>query len=185
MSRDWQSLEEIKKYDDSYWLRYLAENTIFDTENIKAQKDWLINQLTAEKERGDDLQERFDHLADEHDDLLERSMKRKFELAKEKERADIAELAYQGLAENAVTRGEYQSLLDKHSLLSRAYRAQRDYLNKLEGREYKLREAIEEALRDATKWENPYEGYNDLQKLLDSLYPKEKTKPAVLEEEEA
>lgn len=53
MSRDKQSLEEIKNYDDSYWLRYLAENTIFDTENIKAQKDWLINQLEAEKERAD------------------------------------------------------------------------------------------------------------------------------------
>lgn len=50
MSRDKQTLEEIKSYDDSYWLRYLAENTIFDTENIKAQKDWLINQLTAAKE---------------------------------------------------------------------------------------------------------------------------------------
>lgn len=50
MSRDLLTLEEIKSYDDSYWLRYLAENTIFDTENIKAQKDWLINQLTAAKE---------------------------------------------------------------------------------------------------------------------------------------
>lgn len=45
-----------------------------------------------------------------------------------------------------------------------------------EAREQKLREGIEEALRDATKWENPYEGYNDLQKLLASLYPKEETK---------
>lgn len=109
----------------------------------------------------------------------------KQQLAAERERADIAELAYQGLSKSTVTRGEYDSLLDKHSLLSKAYRAQRDYLNKLEAREQKLREGIEEALRDATKWENPYEGYNDLQKLLASLYPKEETKPAVLEEEEA
>jgi CRISPR/Cas system CSM-associated protein Csm2 small subunit len=100
MSRDWQTLEEIKRYDDSYWLRYLAENTIFDTENIKAQKKWLIKQLEAEKGRAE----------------------------------------------------------------------------KAEASEQKLREGIEEALRDATKWENPYEGYNDLQKLLDSLYPKEETK---------
>jgi fructose/tagatose bisphosphate aldolase len=56
MSRDKQNLEEIKSYDDSYWLRYLAENTIFDTENIKAQKDWLIKQLEAEKERVDKLE---------------------------------------------------------------------------------------------------------------------------------
>jgi hypothetical protein len=55
MSRDKQNLEEIKSYNDSYWLRYLAENTIFDTENIKAQKDWLIKQLEAEKERASNL----------------------------------------------------------------------------------------------------------------------------------
>jgi hypothetical protein len=55
MSRDKQNIEEIKSYDDSYWLRYLAENTIFDTENIKAQKDWLIKQLEAEKERASNL----------------------------------------------------------------------------------------------------------------------------------
>lgn len=42
-----------------------------------------------------------------------------------------------------------------------------------ESREKKLREAIEEVLRDAFKWENPYEGYNDLQKVLASLYPEE------------
>ncbi|WP_010500630.1 hypothetical protein [Paenibacillus elgii] len=35
-------LEDIKSYDDSYWLRYLSENTIFDTENIRQQKAWLI-----------------------------------------------------------------------------------------------------------------------------------------------
>lgn len=62
MSRDKQSLEEIKGYDDSYWLRYLAENTIFDTENIKAQKDWLINRLAAEKERADKAEEREEEL---------------------------------------------------------------------------------------------------------------------------
>ncbi|MYX21971.1 hypothetical protein GTY77_18175 [Streptomyces sp. SID8380] len=55
MSRDKQSLEEIKSYDDSYWLRYLAENTIFDTENIRGQKEWLIKQLEAERERAANL----------------------------------------------------------------------------------------------------------------------------------
>ncbi|MGO4699487.1 hypothetical protein AB4Z50_35220 [Paenibacillus sp. 2TAB26] len=38
-------LTEIKQYDDYFWLRYLQENTIFDTDNIKAQKDWLIASL--------------------------------------------------------------------------------------------------------------------------------------------
>lgn len=53
---------------------------------------------------------------------------------------------------------------------------QRRELEESKAREQKLREGIEEVLRDATKWENPYEGYNDLQKLLASLYPKEETK---------
>lgn len=37
-------LETIKRYDDSWWLSYLKQHTVFDTENIKAQKDWLIKQ---------------------------------------------------------------------------------------------------------------------------------------------
>ncbi|MEW8986853.1 MAG: hypothetical protein AB2401_07615 [Bacillus sp. (in: firmicutes)] len=53
---------------------------------------------------------------------------------------------------------------------------QRRELEESKAREQKLREGIEEALRDATKWENPYEVCNDIQKLLDSLYPKEETK---------
>lgn len=39
------NLEDIKKYDDYFWLRYLSEHTIFDTDNIKAQKDWLIAEV--------------------------------------------------------------------------------------------------------------------------------------------
>jgi hypothetical protein len=41
------NLEEIKRYDDSIWLRILKQRTVFDTDNIKAQKDWLIQR--AEK----------------------------------------------------------------------------------------------------------------------------------------
>ena len=40
-------LEEIKRYDDSFWLHILKRRTVFDTDNIKAQKEWLIEQ--AEK----------------------------------------------------------------------------------------------------------------------------------------
>lgn len=53
------------------------------------------------------------------------------------------------------------------------YVAEKERADEAEAQEKKLREAIEEVLRDATKWENPYEGYNDLQKVLGSLYPKE------------
>ena len=37
-------LEKIKSYDDSWWLKYLEENTVFAAEQIKAQKEWLIEQ---------------------------------------------------------------------------------------------------------------------------------------------
>jgi hypothetical protein len=36
------NLEEIKRYDDSVWLHILKQRTVFDTDNIKAQKEWLI-----------------------------------------------------------------------------------------------------------------------------------------------
>ncbi len=55
-------------------------------------------------------------------------------LEEEKQRADIAELAYQGLAEDGVSRGEYESLIDKHTAMTKAYRA-------AEAHEKKLREA--------------------------------------------
>lgn len=35
-------LEKVKRYDDSWWLHYLKENTVFDTEQIKAHKDYLM-----------------------------------------------------------------------------------------------------------------------------------------------
>lgn len=54
--------------------------------------------------------------------------------AAEKERADIAESAYQGLAESAVTRGEYESLLDKHTAMTKAYRAEKERADKAEER---------------------------------------------------
>lgn len=96
--------------------------------------------------------------------------------AAEKERADIAELAYQGIAESAVTLGEYQSLLDKHSLLSKAYRAQRDYLNKLEAREQKLREALETIMEHSKQDGESFHldrCYVEARDVLSSLYPKE------------
>lgn len=46
--------------------------------------------------------------------------------AAEKQRADIAELAYHGLKEACVTIGEYQSLLDKHTAMTKAYRAEKE-----------------------------------------------------------
>ncbi|AYB47146.1 hypothetical protein [Paenibacillus lautus] len=92
MSRDLLTLEEIKSYDDSYWLRYLAENTIFDTENIKAQKDWLINQLTAAKEEIARIN--CDYYADKQRFVVQRR-----ELAEAKKRADKAEEREQKLKE--------------------------------------------------------------------------------------
>jgi chromosome segregation ATPase len=69
------------------------------------------------------------------------------EAAAEKEHADIAELAYQGLAEIAVTRGEYQSLLDKHTAMTKAYRAEKARADKLQS-DYDLIETNFNRLKD-------------------------------------
>ena len=50
--------------------------------------------------------------------------------AAEKVRADIAESAYQGLQEDVVTIGEYQSLLDKHTARTKAYWAEKERAEK-------------------------------------------------------
>ncbi|BBI32470.1 hypothetical protein [Cohnella abietis] len=53
-----KKLAEIKSYDDSWWLRYLEEKTIFDADNIKAHKQWLIEEvdrLLEENKRLSDL----------------------------------------------------------------------------------------------------------------------------------
>jgi hypothetical protein len=87
--------------------------------------------------------------------------------AAEKERADKLEMSLE--ATEGLTRAETK----RADGWREHVRKLNIWLEYAEAREQKLREAIEEALRDATKWENPYEGYNDLQKLLDSLYQKE------------
>lgn len=106
----------------------------------------------------------------------------------EKERADIAELAYQGLAENAVNRGEYQSLLDKHTAMTKAYRAEKERADQAEAREQKLKEALERILK-TTKEEAASKYYMNtiilrnaiilrqkvIENLFSALYPKEET----------
>ncbi|WP_442636546.1 hypothetical protein [Rossellomorea marisflavi] len=37
-------LETIKRFDDSWWLSYLREKTVFDADTIKAHKEWLLEQ---------------------------------------------------------------------------------------------------------------------------------------------
>lgn len=162
MSRDWQlDMERCKDFTS------MESKSVY----IKALEYWL-QQYAAEKERGDDLQERFNHLADEHDDLLERSMKRKFELAEEKERANMAYLAYKGLAADNVSLGEYESLLDKHTAMTKAYRAEKE-------RADKLREAIDKAIREYGLWHDEGSAANVMVEILhnavSSLYPKEET----------
>lgn len=119
-----------------------------------------------------------------------------------KEQASIAELAYRGLAEIAVTRGEYQSLLDKHTAMTKAHRAEKERGDKAEerikelliqhanehtergrnirlrelaeAREQKLRELITEILGDTSSLD--YLNREKTQRLVEgylSLYPKE------------
>lgn len=91
-------------------------------------------------------------------------------IQQQRERADIAELAYQGLAESAVSRGEYESLLDKHTAMTKAYRAEKERVDK-------LGEAIE-WVRQMFESEWTYElGVGEVVDEIiikfDSLYPKE------------
>jgi hypothetical protein len=44
-------LETIKKYDDSVWLYILKQKTVFDTDLIKAQKDWLIEKIEKQQKQ--------------------------------------------------------------------------------------------------------------------------------------
>ncbi|BBI32026.1 hypothetical protein [Cohnella abietis] len=53
-----KKLAEIKSYDDSWWLRYLEEKTVFDAENIKSQKVWLIEELESLLEENKQLQQK-------------------------------------------------------------------------------------------------------------------------------
>lgn len=50
-------LEKVKSYDDSWWLKYLEAYSVFDTEGIKAQKDWLIERVQELEEAFDELEE--------------------------------------------------------------------------------------------------------------------------------
>lgn len=86
--------------------------------------------------------------------------------AADKQRADIAELAYQGLQEDVVTIGEYQSLRDKYTAMTKAYRGEKyqtEYwreatrqgnieLEAAEAREKKLKEAINSAINEKAQW---------------------------------
>ncbi len=182
MDRDWQKdLHVLKEADDWEYdptfngegnivkdTTIIAENigvsyasTIF---NVFEALSYWINQAVAEKERSGDLQEELDDLNYKHEDLLERSLERKYKLAEEKERADIAYLAYKGLAEDHVSRGEYESLLDKHTAMTKAYRSEKE-------RADKLREVIEEAMEE--EWRLAGEQTPVYIILCQSLYPKE------------
>ena len=43
-------LETIKRYDDTLWLMYLKENTVFDADGIQEKKEWLIQSLEAHQD---------------------------------------------------------------------------------------------------------------------------------------
>ncbi|AJD93219.1 hypothetical protein JMA_39010 (plasmid) [Jeotgalibacillus malaysiensis] len=43
-------LETIKRYDDTLWLMYLKENTVFDADGIQEKKEWLIQTLEAHQD---------------------------------------------------------------------------------------------------------------------------------------
>lgn len=184
MSRDWQKdMETVERFKYfrtlCHGIPMLVHGQTEAPEPVEVALEYWLQQYAAEKERGDNLQEELNDLNYKYEDVSEHSLKRKFELAEQRQRADIAELAYQGLAADCVTRGEYQSLLDKHTAVTKAYRAEKERVDK-------LGEAIE-WVRQMFESEWTYElGVGEVVDEIiikfDSLNPKEETKPAVLED---
>ncbi|MGF7535010.1 hypothetical protein AAGG74_15175 [Bacillus mexicanus] len=62
------NLEDIRKTDDTEWLRYLEENTKFDTVKIKNQKDWLIKRVDTLSKKLKSSRESVVPLSDERDE---------------------------------------------------------------------------------------------------------------------
>ncbi|MCM3703829.1 hypothetical protein [Paenibacillus macerans] len=168
--RDWQKdMELIEQYEHAKTLVHgwipQAHGQDVPKEPVEEILKYWLQQYAAEKERADNLQEDLTDLEHRHLHLEEHSLKQKFKLEEEKQRADIAELAYRGLADDGVSRGEYESLLDKHSSMTKAYRG-------AEAREKKLREVIETAIEDIND-EAFRTACNRLREALASLYPEE------------
>ncbi|MNO55017.1 hypothetical protein D3C76_455000 [compost metagenome] len=149
------SLEEIKSYDDSYWLHYLKENTIFDTENIRTHKEWLINQVEAEKERGDSLLAMLERVKSDIDE---------FRVLTGTEEAGTVE--EQAEAFNRVLKAEKEQT----ELWREHVRKSNIELEAAEAREKKLREAIERYISE-DMYRDDAEPF--FEEVLASLYPKE------------
>lgn len=182
--RDWhKDMELCERYAEEKWAA-LPDGSLYNrrgnqlttywdscresaiNEYRQALPHWL-QQYAAEKERADNLQEDLTDLEHRYLHLEEHSLKQKFKLEEEKQRADIAELAYQGLADDGVSRGEYESLLDKHSSMTKAYRA-------AEAREKKLREAIKEAIdtwESLDVFDDPLDAVEKMIAILQPFYP--------------
>jgi|SRR5579875_664969 len=48
-------LETVKSYDDNWWLSFLRERSIFDVDNIKRHKDWLIKTVEEQQKEIEQL----------------------------------------------------------------------------------------------------------------------------------
>lgn len=109
----------------------------------------------------------YNHLGlDDHKDPIEAMKYWLQKYIEEKERAIIAELAYIGLAEDCVTRGEYESLHNKYKAMREAQRAEKERADK-----------AGELLKDAIGCMMAYGVYDRhihrIASEVRSLYPKE------------
>ncbi|OKP91399.1 hypothetical protein [Paenibacillus sp. P32E] len=66
------------------------------------------------------------------------------------ESVDIAHMAYEGLQEDCVSRGEYASLLGKLTTMTVARKAEKAHADAAEAREQRLKEAIQAAHQSLT-----------------------------------
>jgi len=177
MSRDWQKDMEHLTLERERWQIMSIKSDVLDVGIY-----WL-QQYAELKEECDEYKslaeslnadirisnEEISRINDENEDLLERSMKRKYK---------IEEL------NNELKRSSW--LIET---LERAQKRLERELNESKENEHKMRVAIETAINEKAAWGDPGNALDVVTRyladVLDSLYPKEETKPAVLEEEEA
>ncbi|GAF10389.1 hypothetical protein [Paenibacillus pini] len=83
----------------------------------------------------------------------------------EKARADIAEIAYVGLEQECVSRGEYESLLDKHTTTTKAYREEKERADGLNERLNDFMLTVREAT-EYLSWRNDGDGNGKALKMI-------------------
>lgn len=160
MSRDWQADIELLNQCGDSGMPYN------ETEFSRMLPYWLqeVKQLKEDNARWT-----CKHTAAEQNYQTQSGV-----IAELRKQLEIAQLAYEGLQGDCVTRGEYDSLLDKHTVLTKARRAEKERADKAEEREQKLIKALERVkhhTKDSHAYSTSAYAYHEAHKVLATIYP--------------